>query len=84
MFVGKALWGRDPFAKGSPPPRPHPLKLLLCFSYYNEFSGLERGQKCLKPLPLFNVTMLRLFVFVLCHDKTRPLACKGPCFCFQR
>ncbi|SCM70733.1 hypothetical protein KL86DES1_10593 [uncultured Desulfovibrio sp.] len=24
-----ALWGRDPFEKGSPPPRPHPLKLLL-------------------------------------------------------
>ncbi len=29
IFEGEFLWGRDPFAKGSPHPRPHPLKLLM-------------------------------------------------------
>ena len=29
--VDDVLWGRDPFVKGSPPPHPHPLKLLVYF-----------------------------------------------------
>jgi len=39
----KALWGRDPFAKGSPPPRPHPLKPLLARSVWARRAGRGMG-----------------------------------------
>ena len=29
--MGHVLWGRDPFAKGSPPPCPHPLNLYCLY-----------------------------------------------------
>ena len=38
-----ALWGRDPFEKGSPPPRPLPLKPLLCQGLVQLVSGSGAG-----------------------------------------
>ena len=51
-----ALWrwdaarGRDPFAKGSPPPRPHPIKLLWVLSTvhsaFRSGAGIPEAAPC--------------------------------------
>ena len=35
------MWGRDPFAKGSPPPHPLPLKLLYVFQWVTRGSQMR-------------------------------------------
>ena len=40
------LWGRDPFAKGSPPPHPPPLKIL---GYLRCLQGLPKRNNCAFP-----------------------------------
>ncbi|SCM71236.1 hypothetical protein KL86DES1_10948 [uncultured Desulfovibrio sp.] len=42
------MWGRDPFAKGSPPPRPHPLKPLLWFSVAQDAFYSDAGVPMLR------------------------------------